>query len=233
MTSMYEVIMDLPLFKGISPDQVSSFIEKTHLDFRKFETGEPLCEQGAECTSLLFLIKGHARCVFSIPGLGLEVSSTMGPGSLIGGDTIFGWDTRYRCAVSAIDRVETMSVRKDQYVALLGTNDIYLINYANFLSLRSQRSMDSIMTWGNDGLLDILSLLVTTLTPAKADDISIKADVPVLARLAGLTPEEVGERLLEMTREGVADYSNGLLTLRSRSDFLDYCDPQKGSDSDN
>ena len=34
MASMYGTIMDLPLFKGISEDQVSAFLEKTNIEFQ-------------------------------------------------------------------------------------------------------------------------------------------------------------------------------------------------------
>ena len=47
MMTMYERLMTLPIFKGVGTEQLSLFLEKTHLDFDNYEAAgeiEPLRE---------------------------------------------------------------------------------------------------------------------------------------------------------------------------------------------
>ena len=50
MATMYETIMNLPLLKGVSKELVSSFLEKTHVQFVNFNDGEKLIEEGETCS---------------------------------------------------------------------------------------------------------------------------------------------------------------------------------------
>lgn len=47
--SMFETLMSLPLFKGASHEQISLFVEKTHLSFKNYNPGENI----ASASSLL------------------------------------------------------------------------------------------------------------------------------------------------------------------------------------
>ena len=40
MNSMFEILMDLPLFQGVSRDKLSELIEKTPFHFLKFADGD-------------------------------------------------------------------------------------------------------------------------------------------------------------------------------------------------
>ena len=58
MSSMYETIMELPLFKGVSHDKISELIETTKFHFLKYGNGETIIESGETCTHLRFLVSG-------------------------------------------------------------------------------------------------------------------------------------------------------------------------------
>lgn len=58
---MYSTIMDLPLFKGISKDHVSAFLEKTHVSFVNYGKGERLHDRCQPCRVMRFVISGSVR----------------------------------------------------------------------------------------------------------------------------------------------------------------------------
>ena len=59
MATMYETIMSLPLFKGISRQQVSTFLEKTHVQFINYNPGERIVSVGDACTHIRYIISGE------------------------------------------------------------------------------------------------------------------------------------------------------------------------------
>ena len=61
MNSMYEILMDLPLFQGVSHSKISELIEKIKFHFLKYLNGEQFIASGDVCSQLRFIISGKAR----------------------------------------------------------------------------------------------------------------------------------------------------------------------------
>ena len=58
MNSMYEILMDLPLFQGVSRDKLSELIEKTPFHFLKYSNGQEIIAANSNCTHMKFIISG-------------------------------------------------------------------------------------------------------------------------------------------------------------------------------
>lgn len=61
MDSMYEFLMELPLFKGVGFDKISEIIGTTKFHFLKYLEGETIVSAGDPCTHIRFVISGAAR----------------------------------------------------------------------------------------------------------------------------------------------------------------------------
>ena len=61
MDSMYEFLMELPLFKGVGFDKISEIIGTTKFHFLKYLEGETIVSAGDPCTHIRFVISGSAR----------------------------------------------------------------------------------------------------------------------------------------------------------------------------
>lgn len=61
MDSMYEVLMQLPLFKGVSYDCISKMITSTPFHFLKYPQGEVVVQPEELCTHIKFVISGSVR----------------------------------------------------------------------------------------------------------------------------------------------------------------------------
>ena len=49
MDSMYDVLLQLPLFQGVSRMKMSEIIEKTRFHFLKYQDNEIIAHRGEEC----------------------------------------------------------------------------------------------------------------------------------------------------------------------------------------
>ena len=66
MDSIFEILMDLPLFQGVSREKLSELIEKTPFHFLKYSDGEAIAAAGDSCTRIRFIISGEAVAVTSL-----------------------------------------------------------------------------------------------------------------------------------------------------------------------
>lgn len=157
--SMCETLLNLPLFKGATRDQIYGFVEKTHLLFNTFDVGSKISSGKDSCRSVRSLISGDARVVRPLFNSRLFLSEVVGPGHIIGLERLFGLDNKLDFSVIAISRCGTMEFSKAQYLKLLQENQIFLMNCLNFLSRSAQKRSNVLMS---DVPGSILSFLVQT-----------------------------------------------------------------------
>nr|WP_304972367.1 hypothetical protein [uncultured Muribaculum sp.] len=77
MDSMYEILMGLPLFKGVSREKISEIVEKAKFHFLKYLEGESLVAAHEACTHIKFIISGSVRLSISNYNERFKVSQTL------------------------------------------------------------------------------------------------------------------------------------------------------------
>ena len=62
---MYESLMCLPYFQGMSKDEITSILDKVKLIVTRYNDGERIVAQGAPCNNLTLLVRGTltSKCV--------------------------------------------------------------------------------------------------------------------------------------------------------------------------
>lgn len=220
MATMYEMIMDLPLFKGVSKGLVSQFLEKTNVDFLNYESGETIIEEGEEATMVRFIVSGAMRVCYSIDSLPIKVKETCGVGAVLGADRLYGISTGYPYDGTAVGKTSIMQFSKEQYVNLLQTDRIYMLNFFNFLSLRAQRPIEMIKNHADGDLRSRLSLMVSIITQPTSKDIEIEISDETLAKFGNLSVEAVAEWKNGAKRMGLIKLDDNGIKIVSRKTFL-------------
>ncbi len=222
MASMYEMIMDLPLFKGVSKDQVSLFLEKTHIDFKNYGVGEVLAEMGEPVSMVRFVISGDISLIHPLEEIGITIEERSGFGKVLGADRLFGMATGYPYNAVAKTKTSIMEFSKTQYVNLLHSDRIYMLNFFNYLSLRAQRPVDSAATFCHGDIMSRMSLLVSIMTEPTAGEIVIRGGAKALADYCGCDEDAVNAWKSMLVREGLGECDSNYVKIRSRGDFLDH-----------
>lgn len=220
MATMYEMIMDLPLFKGVSKELVSSFLEKTNINFVNFSPGDKIVSKGEEVRMVKFVISGEVRVKHVLKGCNIVVEEICSSGRVLGADRLYGMDTGYSCDVEASAKTSIMEFRKDQYVRLINSDHIYLLNFFNYLSRRAQRPVEALENFTSGDLKSRLDILLSVLTDPDSVSILIRASVADLARYGATSEDRVEAWIRESQMAGLVDYSAEGLKIASRAAFL-------------
>lgn len=137
--SMYRQLKQLPLFQGVSSDQLSQLIEKLPFHFLKFSDGEQIIAAGEQCTHLRFVVSGSVTLTTRLSHLNVELSQTLDAPSVLAPDFLFGRDTAYPFSATACGPAGILQLVKSDYVKMLQADKVFLFNILNCLSLYSQR----------------------------------------------------------------------------------------------
>lgn len=218
--SMYTTIMDLPLFKGISREQVSSFLEKTNLSFEKYSEGDEIVREGKGVSTLKFIISGSFKADTDFFNGRLKISSTFDAPFVLGVENLFGLDRTYSETITAVGNVSVMAFSKEKYIRLLNTDNIYLINYCNYLSMNVQKSTKMMRMNDQTGLCRVIMDALLLLTKRESRDIEITMN-PGMPE--NLKREFMYDRELKrMAESGLAIFGPQSIRIPDRDAVIDY-----------
>lgn len=178
---MFEILMSLPMFRGVSQEQISSFVDKTHLLFRTYQPGERIVSERDSCRSVRCLISGEMEVTHPLFAGRLHVRERVGSGRFIGLDRLFGLNLHFNFSARAATKCGTMEFPKAQYMALLQSNQIYLMNCLNYLSLSSQRAESPVVDSVPGSLVSLLARIVDMTTTRDSKDIELSSSGMPLA----------------------------------------------------
>lgn len=186
MASMYDTIMDLPLFKGIGEEQLSQMLEKTKIEFLKFEDGDILALPHQQVKSIDFILSGKARNSYTMENFPIEIREILSHGNMIAPIRLFGLDTVYASKCEAIGNVSVLRVEKSQYMKILMTDKIYILNFVNYLSAAAQKCQKLMLAHPLPSIERTLSTLAYSVGSRQAEKIMIAGSDEALAAYCGV-----------------------------------------------
>ena len=190
MSSMYETIMELPLFKGIGEEQLSHMLEKTCVNFKKYEGGEEIAKARDNVKNVDFILSGKVKVLYKMSHYPVEVEEILGKGSILGARHLFGMDTTYCGDLLAMTKVSLMRIDKSEYMNILQSDRIYMLNYVNYISAALQRCPSYLMESDDDPISRALILLGLSMTSRMAEMIKLKASKTAFATYCGVEDKE-------------------------------------------
>ena len=128
---MIPVLVNKPLFRGITPERLFADLEEISFHTRSYKKGEILAQQGAVCNRLVILTKGSVRGeMIDYSGRLIKVEDIAAPRA-IAPLFLFGEENRYPVEVTANEPTEVIELPKSSVLSLFRKNEQFLENYMN------------------------------------------------------------------------------------------------------
>lgn len=221
MNSMYDVLLQLPIFQGVSRNKISELIEKMKFHFLKYPDGEKIVSIGEECNHLKFLISGEIRSELVTQNEKMRITETIQAPNVIAPEHLFGRDTYFPANLYTVGTVGIMQIEKASVVQMLQEEPIFLINLLNILSRRSQKALESFTALSSNDLKERLAFWVLSLTQQKSTDIRIICKQKDLYAFFGVQRSVLLSTLDELKNNGIIDYNAKEIMILDRSRLKD------------
>ena len=210
---MYDTLLSLPLFQGLSQTDFNSLLQKIRLDFVRYESGSTIISASDRCKSLAFLISGTVES--SRDGLDgrFTFKETIEAPYLIEPYSMFGRAGLYQRTYAAATPCSFLMVDKQYIYTELGKYNICRMNLLNILSGRVQQ-LDSHI-WSLDGmtLRERIIRFIKGLSDIQSGQKRLAIKMNDLATLMDATR-------LNVSRELNALEKDGLISLRRKEIFI-------------
>lgn len=112
METMFDTLLQLPLFQGLAQEDFTCILEKVKLHFTKHKPGELLLQKGSSCHELVFILKGEVASSTLSADASYSFTEYFPAPYLIEPYSMFGMNTSYASTHRANTEVHTVSISK-------------------------------------------------------------------------------------------------------------------------
>lgn len=222
MNSMYQQLMQLPLFQGVSTEKITALVEKLPFHFLKFRSGEQILAAGDPCTHIKFVVSGKVRVTMPCAQLRITMEQTLATPNVLAADYLFGRETVYPFTAVADGPCGILQLLKSDYVKMINTDKVFLFNILNFLSSGSQRGMSMALSVKDGSASERLALLVQSLVVTGATDVVLRYKQRDLCALLSTQRTTLIGMLDKLTDEGIVEYDSNVLRVLDLRGLLEY-----------
>lgn len=206
---MYDTLLSLPLFQGLSQADFNSLLQKIRLDFVRYEEGTVIFSAGDMCKSLAFLISGNVQSSRNGNEADFTFLETIESPCLLEPYSMFGRAGVYQRSYTALTQCSFLMVNKQYIYTELGKYNICRMNLLNILSGKVQQLDGHIWSLGGMTLRERIIRFIKGLSDIQYGQKQLTIKMNDLALLMDATR-------LNVSRELNALESEGLISLRRK-----------------
>ena len=232
MSSVFELLMNLPLFRGVSRSRIAEVVGSAKFHFLKYPKGETVVRAGEECTHLAFVISGSVRSEISNSSKRFSVSQTLKAPSAIAPDFLFGRTTRYPGTVVALTDCSILKISKVDYIRILNADQVFMFNFLNTLSVNAQKALDGILALTSGGLDERIAFWIIALTQPGSEDIELTCKTRDLCNLFSVQRNVFDAACHEMEQRNLIRYSPRKIEIVDRREMLSLLERQSETQED-
>lgn len=201
--TMYDKLLQLPLFQGMSKFDFTDNLEKVKIHFNKYEPGSCLVRQDTPCNQLIFVLDGEVQIESNDKTHKYTLWENFKSPNVIEPYSLFGMRPYFTASYTAVTEVNTLNIDKSYILNELCRYEVFNLNYMNMLSNRSQviynKLWNSHIGKTRDKIINFL--LLRCMTPYGAKKLSIRMED--LARLIDDTRINVSNVLNDLQNRGL------------------------------
>lgn len=137
--SIYDRLLELPLFQGHSREDLTSMLGKIKVGFGLYKKGQTIVRQDDPCREIVFIMEGEAALSRTSLHKDILFTEQFKSAGSFGTETLFGLRRNYSYTITALDEVKTFVVSKEGVINHLFNYEVFRFNLLNMLTTRIQR----------------------------------------------------------------------------------------------
>lgn len=217
---MFDILVGLPLFKGASRQKMSQVVGSCKFHFLKYLPDSTIFNAGDPCNDIAFILSGNVRITISNPDGRFNVSQTITGHDVISPDFLFGRHTCYPGDVKAIDTVSILRITKNDYLNILNSDPVFLLNYLNLLSMNAQKAVEGILAVSTGDIPERIAYWISAMSQPRSSDVTIECRRRDLTTLFGVPRTSLKAALDNMKQQGLIDYTRDSIKVIDRPALL-------------
>ncbi|RUT78913.1 Crp/Fnr family transcriptional regulator [Ancylomarina longa] len=199
---LYQHLSESPVFRGISARELEELMHEAQYQIKKYNKSDIVAFREDRCENLMIVLKGSVKGEMLDPsGKSIKIEDIMAPYP-IASAFLFGQRNQFPVNVTANDDVEIFSLSKSSVIDLFQKNKIFLTNYLNSISNRSQFLANKLMFLNFKTIKGKLANYILKLAAPNKEIVILPKSQAEMAQFFGVTRPSFARSLKEMEQEG-------------------------------
>ena len=218
---MIPVLVNNPLFRGITPERLFADLEEISFHTRSYKKGEILAQQGAVCNRLVILTKGSVRGeMIDYSGRLIKVEDIAAPRA-IAPLFLFGEENRYPVEVTANEPTEVIELPKSSVLSLFRKNEQFLENYMNLSANYARTLSDKLFFMSFKTIRQKLaSYLLRLYKQQQQTHITLDRSQQELSDYFGVSRPSLARELAHMQEDGLLTADRKQITILQKEELV-------------
>ena len=137
---MYEHLLCLPYFQGMSKDDITSILDKVVFEFTKYNNEECICKNGENCDRFIILIQGTVQVCVEAPDGSYKITEEIAAPYAIEPYSMFGYNTKFKRKHTAKGSCSILTIDKKFLFSEFIKHKVFTINYLNLISHKTEKT---------------------------------------------------------------------------------------------
>lgn len=218
---MIPVLINNPLFRGITPEKLSANLEEISFHTRSYKKEEILARQGDVCNRLVILTKGSVRGeMIDYSGRLIKVEDIAAPRA-IAPLFLFGEENRYPVEVTANEPTEVIEIPKTSVLELFRKNEQFLENYMNLSANYARTLSDKLFFMSFKTIRQkIASYLLRLYKQQQQLHITLDRSQQELSDYFGVSRPSLARELAHMQEDGLLTADRKQITILQKEELV-------------
>lgn len=217
---MYESLLKLPYFQGMSKNELTQILDKVKFEFIKIAEGQTFVRQGDSCNRFIVLLQGEVYAEYTSANGSYRLTELLTPSHAIEPYSMFGASTNYRRSYIAKSDSNILAIDKKFFYSDFMQYNIFTINLLNLISYKAQQQ-SRIAFYDSPQSIEgriarFMALRCETLTGSKR--LTIKMEQ--LAAQLSETRMNISRALNNMQQKGLMELSRKEISIPSFNKLL-------------
>lgn len=210
---LYDKLLRLPLFTGMSYDELQRIMSKTKIDFGKVAEGNIVVRRGEKCSRLLIIIDGEVESTAEADDGSYTMTETLHAPVIIQQQSIFGRFQEFTRTITAITKVNTITLDKAEIQTLISKSFVFRLNmlgtFSTYIQKKEQELWRPTPSSLEDRIISFFRLHCLTPTGHKVFKIKMKT----LADILNDSRINISRALNSMQKRGIINLSRGKIDI--------------------
>lgn len=217
---LYQQLSQSPVFRGISPAEMENLLIDSQYQIKKFSKGDMLAFREDKCENLMIVLKGSVKGEMLDPsGKSIKIEDIMAPYP-IASAFLFGQRNQFPVNVTANEEVEVFYISKNSVIELFQKNKVFLTNYLNSISNRSQFLANKLMFLNFKTIKGKLANYLLKLSAPDKTEITLPKSQAEMAQFFGVTRPSFARSLKEMEQEGLIETNRREVKILNKQQLI-------------
>lgn len=219
---VHQKIMHSPIFRGVSPDEIKTLLERTSHSVKSFGKGQTIAQRNDEVHNLCIIVEGSVKGeMVDFSGKILKIEEMQAP-MPIAHAFLFGERNRYPVDVVALEDCRILFIPKADFTRMMQQNATILSNYLNTIANRAQFLTNKLWFQSFKTIKGKIAHYILNLTQtAGSNTVTLPKSQQELAEFFGVTRPSLARVLAEMEDEGVITVNRRQITITDRKKLLE------------